>query len=201
MRLLFVGIFPTRTSNYFYMHKAIIIIEGLVLTTLEQYEHRLVAKCKESGHDFFKAFVLTYLRQGITPPPIDLHGRGEKGKDIFFCHCLPLGFGELHCVVMIHMDKIDSKIGSKTSVQRVIEQAEKAFEFSVDVGDYEGESIKHADVVIVITPFKINEDAKGEIRKKVELGTRNILFKSGSELISIIHQHNKEILEEMLKGE
>jgi hypothetical protein len=36
------------------------MIEGVFLTTLEEYESMLAAKCKELGHDFFKAFVLIY---------------------------------------------------------------------------------------------------------------------------------------------
>ena len=40
------------------------------MTTLEEYEEKLKAKCTKLGHDFFKAFVLTYLRQEISPPPL-----------------------------------------------------------------------------------------------------------------------------------
>ena len=163
------------------------------MSTLEGYERKLIEKCKgRGGHNFLKTLVLTYLRRGISPPPTDLHGRGEKGKDIYFCHSLPQGLGELHCVVMIHMDEIDSRIGSRNSVERVIEQARKSFDYPIDVGGYEAKSVKHVDVVIVITPKKIGEDAKAEIRNKIELGTRNILFLSGADLISIIYQYDKD---------
>jgi hypothetical protein len=74
---------------------------------LDDYVVRLQKKCStKNGHLFLKTFVLTYLRQKIYPAPIDLHGRGEKGRDIFFFHHLPLNLGELQCVDFLKNDPL-----------------------------------------------------------------------------------------------